>query len=152
MLPAAGLAVIGGLAWMGSRVTLSSLEEPGPFETWAATRAKRWVVARQARTVRPAIPAGPGAAAVGEMRFRGLCAPCHGTDGRSPTEIGRGLYPRAPDLGAPAVQAWSDAELHWIIKHGIRLTGMPGFGHVLEDEEVGALVVYVRTLAREPAP
>ncbi len=48
--------------------------------------------------------------------------------GRStPSDTGLAMYPRASDLGSADVQAWSDAELFWIIQNGIRLTGMPGF-------------------------
>ena len=153
LLSVAGIAVVlVGLSWAASQVTLSAIEEPGRIETWAATRAKRWMIGRASATVRPVIPTDPQAAAIGEMRFRGLCAPCHGPDGRSPSDIGRGLYPRAMDLGAADVQTWSDAELFWIIKHGVRLTGMPGFGRALDDDEIGALVVYVRTLAEASGP
>jgi len=77
------------------------------------------------------------------------CASCHGFDGRTPTDVGRGMYPRTPDLGSPAVQQWSDAELFWIIKHGIRLTGMPGFGKIHSDEEIWHLVHYIRSIPGE---
>ncbi len=137
---------------MASRVSLSALEEPGEFETWAATRAKQWLIGRDAKRTAAVVPAGPQAAAIGGMRFIGQCAACHGIDGRTPTEIGRGLYPRAVDLGAPAVQSWSDEELFWIIKNGVRMTGMPGFGAALADEEIGALVAYVRTLGQASGP
>jgi len=84
------------------------------------------------------------------MLFGGRCASCHGLDGRTPTEVGQWMYPRAPDVGSPAVQQWSDAELFWIIKHGIRLTGMPGFGHIHSDDQVWHLVRYVRSLGAQP--
>lgn len=135
-----------------SRVTLSALQEPGRFELWAASRAKHWLIGRAARSIQPHIPEGDQVIAIGEMRFRGECAACHGNDGRSPSDIGRGLYPRAADLGSPAVQTWSDRELFWIIKNGVRLTGMPGFGAALEDDEIWALVAYVRTVGQAPSP
>lgn len=56
------------------------------------------------------------------------------------------MYPPAVDLGGADVQAWSDAEMFWIIKNGIRLTGMPGFGRALSDEEIWPLVHYIRTM------
>ncbi len=71
---------------------------------------------------------------------------CHGSDGRTPTALGRSFYPPAPDLGSPAVQQYSDAELFVVIKCGIRNTGMPGFGNIHADEEIWALVSYVRSL------
>ncbi len=149
---AAGVCALAGLVWVGSRATLSATEPPGRIEMWAAARAKTWLIGRAARVAPPfARPTGRAVAA-GAMRFRGECAPCHGTDGRSLSDIGRGMYPRAVDLGSPAVQAWSDRELFWIIKHGIRLTGMPGFDAALEDDEIRALVAYVRTLPDTPAP
>ncbi len=146
---AALVCALAGLVWAGSRVTLSATAPPGRLETWAATRAKAWLIARAARDVPPfQRPTGLGIAA-GGMRFGGECGTCHGTDGRSPTDIGRGMYPPAVNLGSPAVQAWSDRELFWIIKHGIRLTGMPGFGRELGDDEIRQLVAYVRTLAEK---
>jgi mono/diheme cytochrome c family protein len=83
------------------------------------------------------------------MLFVGRCSACHGIDGRTPTEIGRWLYPRASDLGSPRVQEWSDRELFWIIQNGIRLTGMPGFGKLHSDEDIWALARYVRSLGTQ---
>lgn len=56
------------------------------------------------------------------------------------------MYPRASDLGSAGVQQWSDAELFWIIQNGIRLTGMPGFGKSLSDDQIWPLVDYIRSL------
>src|SRR3989442_10826244 len=61
------------------------------------------------------------------------CAICHGNDGRGTTLIGKGLYPKPPDMTQPATQGLTDGELYYIIENGIRFTGMPGFG-----EEVGS--------------
>ena len=131
-----------------SQASLSALDEPGRLETYAATHAKRFFVARRAGEASPKRRlALPNPAAIGGMQFRARCASCHGLDGRTPSEIGRWMYPRASDLGSAPVQEWSDAELFWIIENGVRLTGMPGFGKVLSDEEIWPLVDYIRTLA-----
>jgi mono/diheme cytochrome c family protein len=138
--------------WFGlSRVSLSALSEPGRVETYIATQAKRWLVSRSARgPLPPAPPNNAVSVASGRMQYGGRCASCHGLDGRTPTDVGRWMYPRSPDLGSPAVQEWSDAELFWIIKHGIRLSGMPGFGKIHSDEEIWHLVHYVRSLGSQP--
>jgi hypothetical protein len=39
-------------------------------------------------------------------------------------DSGRWMYPRASDLTSPLVQRYSDRELFWIVKNGIRLSGM----------------------------
>jgi len=139
--------IVLSLAFAVTRISLNTLSEPSWLETYAATKAKRWLVAREARgavALRP--PNNPSTVAIGEMQFRASCAACHGLDGRTPSDVGRWMYPRASDLGSAAVQEWSDAELFWIIKHGIRLTGMPGFGKIHPDERIWHLVYYVRTL------
>jgi hypothetical protein len=67
------------------------------------------------------------------------------------TDSGRWMYPRASDLTSPAVQRYSDSELFWIVKNGIRLSGMPAFGRVESDEHIWNLVHYLRTLRRSAA-
>lgn len=139
------IIVAGGLAW--SRFSLSALNPPGPVENYVASKAKRWLVARSVGGPLPPAPANDETSiAIGGMQFRGECATCHGTDGRTPSDIGKWMYPRALDLGSPEVRQWSDAELFWIIKNGIRFTGMPGFGKIHSDEQIWHLVHYVRAI------
>lgn len=126
---------------------LSALPEPGRFETSVADGAKNFFVHRAARrssTKEPSLTQDNLDNA--QNVFGSECATCHGNDGRTPTDMGRGLYPRAPDLGSNEVQHWSDPEMFWIIRNGIRLTGMPGFGKQLTDQETWSLVRYLRTL------
>lgn len=136
------------LAWMGlSRLSLRALDEPGATEIYLATKVKRLLVSRAARRINRVEPADRAQAAmIGQMQFRARCASCHGQDGRTATEIGAAMYPRASDLGTAEAQRWSDAELFWIIQNGIRLTGMPGFGKSLSDEEIWPIVDYIRIL------
>ena len=60
------------------------------------------------------------------------------------------MYPRAPGLGAPDVQEMSNAEIFWVIKNGIRLSGMPGFACINSDEQIWQLTYYVRSLGEQP--
>ena len=75
---------------------------------------------------------------------------CHGEDGVTPTQVGLSLYPPTPSLGAPEIQRYTDAELFWVVKNGIRLTGMPGFGRFYSDQQIWHLVRYIRTLETSP--
>lgn len=146
------LVAIGGAVYALSRFSLSALEEPGRFETYAATKAKIWLVRRAARETLPPAPANDATSvAIGQMSYTGECASCHGTSGHKPTDVGRWMYPRTIALDSPEVQQWSDAELFWIIKHGIRLSGMPGFGKIHSDDRIWHLVHYVRSVAK-PQP
>jgi mono/diheme cytochrome c family protein len=62
------------------------------------------------------------------------------------------MYPRASDLTSFPVQRYSDRELFWIVKNGIRLSGMPAFGKVESDEHIWNLVHYLRTLKESDHP
>lgn len=143
--------VLGGA--MASQFSLSALPEPGSTETRFATKAKHFLVSRASRDIIPPVPGDPQASlADGDKVFGTDCSPCHGSSGRRPTDSGRWMYPRAADLGSAEVQRYSDRELFWIVKNGIRLSGMPAFGKVESDEAIWDLVRFVRTLPSKPGP
>lgn len=75
----------------------------------------------------------------GERIYRNECGVCHSGPGLSDPPLGQGLNPPAPELTGIR-EHWNDAELFWIIKHGIRMTCMPAFGHRLSDEEIWSTV------------
>lgn len=130
-----------------SRASLSALDEPGHLETNLATRAKHVIIGHEAAQMHvTALPYSDASANTGAIVFSVECATCHGKDGRSPTHIGQSMYPRVPDLGSPEIQKWSNIELFWIVQHGIRLSGMPGFEKFNTDEQSWHLVHFIRTL------
>ncbi|MEN8183398.1 MAG: cytochrome c [Myxococcota bacterium] len=83
----------------------------------------------------------------GAAAYQDMCAVCHGAPGVEPEVIAAGLNPRPPDLSERA-EEWSAAELFWITKHGIRMTGMPAFGPTHSDEELWEVVALVGRLPR----
>ena len=135
-----------------SRFTLSALPEPGRAETFLATKAKHYLVQRGSSDGVPAPPRDRLAGVKeGEKLFGTECAACHGLSGSDPTDAGRWMYPRAANLKSRDSQSYSDQEVFWIIKNGIRLSGMPAFGRVEPDEHIWDLVFYVRTLPKARA-
>jgi len=141
---ALGIAVI-ILAF--TQVQLSALQEPGKLETFLATQAKSILIYRDSRSGIPPAPNNLQASVEeGDTLYGTDCAMCHGSDGHTLTDNGRWMYPRASDLTSLGVQQYSDRELFWIIKNGIRFSGMPGFGKVESDEHIWDLVRYLRTL------
>jgi mono/diheme cytochrome c family protein len=78
------------------------------------------------------------------------CAQCHGKDGKANTKMGKVL--NAKDLTDPKVQAaFTDAKATQSIKEGVKQNGkttMKAFGGKLTDDEIKALVAYVRTLKK----
>ena len=101
----------------------------------------------QAETRNP-ISFSPEVWAEARAHFADHCASCHGNDGRGHTDMGRNLYPKAPDMRLPDTQRLTDGELYWIIQNGVRLTGMPAWGDGSDsDADTWKLVHFVRHLA-----
>ena len=75
----------------------------------------------------------------GVSTYKAMCARCHSTPGGNPSVYGQSFYPPAPQLlgGMPN---YTDSQLFWTIKHGIRNTGMPAWGSMLSDEEIWQIV------------
>ena len=129
------------------RFNLAALQEPGRFETLVCNWFTRFVIRRASQQGIPPRPLDVRASvASGNTLYESECGLCHGSDGRTPSPMGRWMYPRAADLTSEQVQSYSDQELFWIIQNGIRYTGMPAFGKVESGGHIWNLVDYVRTL------
>jgi len=77
------------------------------------------------------------------------CAICHGAPGEPRSPAALGMLPKPPDLTF-AIPDWTDAELFRIVKHGIRFTGMPAWPNQKRDDEVWAMVAFLRELPAMP--
>ena len=77
--------------------------------------------------------------------FDAMCAACHGAPGQDPEPMGQGLNPPAPDLKESAAHATA-AELFWVTKHGIKMTGMPAWGATHDDKAIWPVVAFMTTL------
>jgi len=101
-------------------------------------------IERRVGEVGDAVARDPGAVARGMSHYRENCLPCHGAPGVDAAEFQEGMNPSPPGIDADEVQHGSDAELFWVIKNGIRMTGMPAFGVNHKDEEIRDIVAFVR--------
>lgn len=126
----------------------SAREEPSRIEAWTAVRVRRMAVPSSARNLVNPIPQSPEAIHEGMQHFADHCATCHANNGSGDTEIGRNLYPKAPDMRAVGTQSLSDGEIYYFIENGIRLSGMPAWGkpNHANDEESWKLVHFIRHL------
>lgn len=122
--------------------------EPGAIETSLARAARRLAIPSAIRTMANPIPKSAEAVADGMAHFADHCAVCHSNDGGGDTEMGRGLYPKAPDMRLAPTQQLSDGELFYVIEHGIRFTGMPGWRNGTKEGEESSwrLVHFIRQL------
>jgi cytochrome c6 len=82
---------------------------------------------------------------LGESTFKTTCAMCHGQDGSGNTDVGKSL--KIPDLHSAEVQGNSDEQLSQVITNG--KNAMPPFKASLTDDQIHALVMYVRQLKKK---
>jgi mono/diheme cytochrome c family protein len=148
------LALAAVVAIVGvNQIRLDALQEPGQVETFLATVVKQLLVRRSSREGIPPAPTNlQESIAEGDKLYGIDCSMCHGPDGHTLSDSGRWMYPRASDLTSPLVQRYSDRGLFWIVKNGIRLSGMPAFGTVESDEHIWNLVHYLRTMQGSAHP
>jgi mono/diheme cytochrome c family protein len=82
--------------------------------------------------------------AEGADHYASMCSGCHLAPGVASSEVRDGLYPKPPNLAEHAHS--SAAETFWIIKHGIKMTGMPAWGRSHSDDAIWGLVAFLQKL------
>lgn len=141
------LILIGGalLAWSGT-FNVAALAPPLPLERSVLHGIMRQSVRAHAAGDGIQTPQDLAARAPkGAGDFAEMCVTCHAGPGKEPSEIGIGLNPKPPRLEEASL-AWSAPEMFWIVKNGIRMTGMPAFGPTHDDERIWSIVAFARTL------
>jgi mono/diheme cytochrome c family protein len=128
----------------------SAREQPLAVEAFIARHLRGLAVPAAGRAARSPVAASPAALAAGRAHFADHCASCHANDGSGTTELGRNLYPKAPDMRLPATQELTDGELFYIIENGVRFTGMPAWSNGTPEgaAESWQLVRFIRHLPR----
>ena len=144
-----GIAIIGALL-LGYRYLtthgFSAREKPSALEAFVTRRLRNLAMPASAKRVENPLSPTPLRIAEGRDHFADHCALCHANDGSGRTTINQGLYPPAPELRERDTQRLRDGELLYIIKNGIRFTGMPGWGGSDDEEENWKLVLFIRHL------
>jgi len=135
--------------WIDSR-GVSAKAVPGRVETIVARTLRRLAIPSDARDRKNPVGRSTEVVAEGMAHYADHCAACHANDGSGETEIGLGLYPKAPDMRQSPTQSLTDGELFYILENGVRLTGMPAWstGHADSEESTWHLVHFVRELPR----
>lgn len=148
------LAIVGAVAVVAGASFgaggISAKNEPGRIETVLARRLRAAAIPRAAREQQNPIAASTDAIKEGMEHFADHCAICHANNGSGDTEMGRGMYPRAPDMRQGTTQNLTDGELFYIIANGVRLTGMPAWGSGSEHDtnDNWRLVHFIRHLPK----
>jgi mono/diheme cytochrome c family protein len=89
------------------------------------------------------LPASEENLIAGAKLYRQMCSRCHGVSEESDNGYGQSFYPPAPHLPTTRT-SYTDSEIFWVVKHGIRNTAMPAWGNFLSDDEIWHVVTLVR--------
>jgi cytochrome c553 len=141
----AGLAVGGLLVVVSGIMPLKASSGHWPITAWFLHFAMRRSVTTHTLGVQaPALDA-PRLVLQGAGHYETGCRPCHGSPNLPPPRIVQHMTPHPPSL-PPRISAWEPAELFYIVKHGVKFTGMPAWPAQQRDDEVWSMVAFLRTL------
>lgn len=119
---------------------------PSRLEAAVAAQVKRRLTVGGRGDASPLADDAAGVAR-GRAAFGSYCMACHGLDGqRTGVPFAEAMSPPVPSLAAPEVQAYTDGQLHWIIRNGLSPSGMPASRDLLHEEEIWSIVLYLRHL------
>ncbi|MDA0679877.1 MAG: cytochrome c [Proteobacteria bacterium] len=113
--------------------------------SWFLSATRHESIARRAKDVEVPDLTDESLALAGINDFNSMCIGCHGAPGIGPEAIGQGLNPPAPDLADEAAEM-SAAELFWVTKNGIMMTGMPAWGATHGDDAIWPVVAFMTKL------
>ena len=116
--------------WMPTRMAIENLRE-------------RSIAARMADVQVPNLD-DPRRIAVGAVNYSAMCTGCHLAPGITDSEIRPGLYPIPPNLSQ--LGSRNDKRTFWIIKHGIKASGMPAWGKSMSDDYIWNMVAFLQQL------
>lgn len=81
----------------------------------------------------------------GAGNYEAMCAQCHLAPGVAHTEMSKGLYPAPPNLSQ---QKFAPAQAFWVIKHGVKASGMPAWGKSMSDDDIWDIVAFLQELPK----
>ncbi len=141
----------GGLIFLKTGANgFSARAQPSVLESFAARQARAMALPAGARE--RANPVADSSEVLMDARthWADHCAACHSNNGSGNAEMGKHMYPPAPDMRQANTQDLTDGELFYIIQNGIRLTGMPswGSGTAHDEQDSWKLVRLIRHLPK----
>lgn len=139
-----GVAAGAGFLWSGLYNIAADDEHTAPVFLGLTTLRERSV---EVRVQGVKVPPLDDAALIrsGAGNYAAMCAGCHLAPGEGESELSKGLYPRPPRL-ADAARKPEAAHDFWVIKHGIKASGMAAWGKSMEDPYIWGLTAFLQKL------
>jgi mono/diheme cytochrome c family protein len=143
VLSGLAVAVLAGFVWSGIYNIGADDQHTRPVYAVLAALRERSIEARTGDLVVPDLT-DPALIRQGAGNYDAMCAGCHLAPGQEATELSRGLYPAPPALAT--AEAGDPAHRFWVIKHGIKASGMPAWGRSMDDRYLWGMVAFIQQL------
>lgn len=141
-LSGVALLAAAGFVWSGVYNIGADDLHTRPVHALMQTMRERSIQARASKLKVPDLK-DPARIRQGAGNYAAMCMGCHLAPGMQATELSRGLYPAPPNLSRETVDA---AEAFWVIKHGIKASGMPAWGKSMQDDYIWNMAAFLQEL------
>lgn len=141
------VAIIAAVFFFGGYYNIAATQQDTGVVAWALIQVREASISRHATDTPPGNLGDPATIQAGAKAFaaRG-CVNCHGGPGAPWAKFSEGLNPGPPDL-KDVVGGLQPRELFWVVKNGIKMTGMPSFGAAgVPDPEIWSIVAFLKKL------
>lgn len=118
-----------------------------PITAWILDFASSRSISTHSQTIEVPELDEPGLVRLGAASYQSNCQWCHGTPGQSRPQTTAHMTPRPPDL-LETVSGYKSRELFYVVKHGIKFTGMPGWPSQVRDDEVWSVVAFLEKVPK----
>lgn len=141
----AALAGIGLTVVYTGAYNVAATEEHISVTRWAFDTTMHQSIKHRAQEVKALEGVTPAVLAKGASAYKSMCQHCHAGPGTERDKWADGMRPRPPHLVEAATE-WTSGEIFWIVKHGIKMSGMPAFGPTHDEAEIQAIASFVKEL------
>jgi mono/diheme cytochrome c family protein len=143
------VAVAAGVFFFGGFFDVAANYDDNPVVKWALIYVRTAAIERHASGTPPLKLDDPAVVRDGARVFaKAGCVNCHGAPGVDWAKFSEGLNPDPPDLKESA-SGDEPAQIFWVIKNGIRMTGMPSFGKAgLNDNDIWQITAFIKALPK----
>ena len=145
LLALAALIIVGGFIWSGIYNVGADDTHTRPVYALLQTTRQR-SIANRASSIEVPDLSEPALIRQGAGNYDSMCTGCHLAPGMEDTELSKGLYPAPPTFAKAAVG--NPAHHFWVIKHGIKATGMPAWGKSMDDQYIWGMVAFLQQLPK----
>lgn len=118
--------------------------KPPAIEKWAARLSLQATIAREATDQPNPVALNDQNLLAGIKLYAANCLVCHGAADGAASNVAKGLYQHAPQLGTHGVTDDEEGETYWKIFHGIRMTGMPSYRRTLSETQMWQITLFLK--------